>query len=113
MPNLRCPLPSRRAARTDPATTLFVVTSKTFTTLETLRNAQSAREWLAANLGGGPGGGAAFRRGHRQHRRSARVWHRARRRAADVGVGGWPVFALVSGGCVDRDPLRLGRWFDS
>jgi len=38
----------------DPATTLFIVTSKTFTTTETLRNAQAAREWLAASLGGGP-----------------------------------------------------------
>ncbi len=37
----------------DPAMTLFIVTSKTFTTIETLRNAQSAREWLAASLGGG------------------------------------------------------------
>jgi glucose-6-phosphate isomerase len=37
----------------DPATTLFIVTSKTFTTAETLRNAQTAREWLAASLGGG------------------------------------------------------------
>jgi glucose-6-phosphate isomerase len=37
----------------DPATTLFIVTSKSFTTTETLRNATSAREWLAAQLGGG------------------------------------------------------------
>lgn len=37
----------------DPATTLFIVASKTFTTTETLRNATSAREWLAAHLGGG------------------------------------------------------------
>jgi glucose-6-phosphate isomerase len=38
----------------DPAMTLFIVTSKTFTTIETLRNAQAARDWLAASLGGGP-----------------------------------------------------------
>ena len=37
----------------DPATTLFIVTSKTFTTVETLANAHSAREWLAKALGGG------------------------------------------------------------
>jgi glucose-6-phosphate isomerase len=36
----------------DPAETLFVVSSKTFTTLETLTNARSAREWLLAGLGG-------------------------------------------------------------
>lgn len=35
----------------DPATTLFVVASKTFSTLETLSNATSARRWLVAALG--------------------------------------------------------------
>ena len=36
----------------DPAETLFIISSKTFTTLETMTNAQSAREWLLAGLGG-------------------------------------------------------------
>ncbi len=36
----------------DPAETLFVVSSKTFTTLETMTNAQSARAWALAGLGG-------------------------------------------------------------
>jgi glucose-6-phosphate isomerase len=36
----------------DPAETLFVVSSKTFTTLETLTNARTARDWLLAGLGG-------------------------------------------------------------
>jgi len=35
----------------DPAETLFVVSSKTFTTLETLTNARSARAWLLQSLG--------------------------------------------------------------
>src|SRR5215475_5712549 len=35
----------------DPATTLFVVVSKTFATLETLTNASEARRWLLAGLG--------------------------------------------------------------
>jgi glucose-6-phosphate isomerase len=35
----------------DPAETLFVVASKTFTTLETMTNARSARAWLLAALG--------------------------------------------------------------
>ena len=39
----------------DPAETLFVVSSKTFTTLETLTNARSAREWLLDGLGGDAG----------------------------------------------------------
>ncbi|MHB8319324.1 MAG: glucose-6-phosphate isomerase [Acidimicrobiales bacterium] len=34
----------------DPATTLFVVCSKTFTTLETLTNARAAKEWLLESL---------------------------------------------------------------
>ena len=35
----------------DPRTTLFIVVSKTFTTQETMLNAQTARAWLRANLG--------------------------------------------------------------
>ncbi len=35
----------------DPATTLFIVASKTFSTLETLTNATAARRWLTAALG--------------------------------------------------------------
>jgi glucose-6-phosphate isomerase len=36
----------------DPAETLFIVSSKTFTTLETMTNARSARDWTLAGLGG-------------------------------------------------------------
>ncbi|HEX7278780.1 MAG TPA: glucose-6-phosphate isomerase [Solirubrobacterales bacterium] len=36
----------------DPAETLFVISSKTFTTLETMTNAHTAREWALAALGG-------------------------------------------------------------
>ncbi len=35
----------------DPAETLFIISSKTFTTLETLTNARSAREWCVNALG--------------------------------------------------------------
>ena len=35
----------------DPATTMFVISSKTFTTLETLTNARSARSWIVGHLG--------------------------------------------------------------
>ena len=38
----------------DPAATLFIVSSKTFTTQETMTNAQSARDWLLKGLGGNP-----------------------------------------------------------
>ena len=36
----------------DPAETLFIVSSKTFTTLETMTNAHTARDWALAGLGG-------------------------------------------------------------
>ncbi|MDI9848051.1 glucose-6-phosphate isomerase [Rhodoblastus sp. 17X3] len=38
-------------AALDPATTLFIVSSKTFTTQETMANAASARAWIASALG--------------------------------------------------------------
>jgi len=43
-----------KTADLDPAETLFVVSSKTFTTLETLTNAAAARDWLLSRLGAGP-----------------------------------------------------------
>jgi glucose-6-phosphate isomerase len=36
----------------DPSETLFIISSKTFTTLETMTNAHSARDWALAGLGG-------------------------------------------------------------
>jgi glucose-6-phosphate isomerase len=38
----------------DPAETLFIVSSKTFTTLETMTNAHTARAWALQGLGGDP-----------------------------------------------------------
>jgi glucose-6-phosphate isomerase len=46
------------------ATTLFIVASKTFTTQETMTNAQTARDWFASNCGGGDGGGEAAVQDH-------------------------------------------------
>jgi glucose-6-phosphate isomerase len=45
----------------DPASTLFIVASKTFSTLETLTNAGQARDWLLAGLGDGAGDDAVAR----------------------------------------------------
>src|SRR5699024_3385671 len=42
---------AQKTADLDPETTLFIVASKTFTTLETLTNARLAREWLWEGLG--------------------------------------------------------------
>jgi glucose-6-phosphate isomerase len=41
---------SEATADLDPAETLFVIASKTFTTLETLTNARAARDWMLASL---------------------------------------------------------------
>jgi glucose-6-phosphate isomerase len=38
----------------DPAETLFIISSKTFTTLETMTNAHTARDWSLLGLGGDP-----------------------------------------------------------
>ena len=38
----------------DPETTLFIVNSKSFTTSETLTNAESAMEWVECSLGENP-----------------------------------------------------------
>ncbi|NUP40391.1 MAG: glucose-6-phosphate isomerase [Streptomyces sp.] len=45
----------------DPAETLFIVASKTFTTIETITNATSARGWLLAGLGANAGEEAVAR----------------------------------------------------
>ncbi|NLV67546.1 MAG: glucose-6-phosphate isomerase, partial [Spirochaetes bacterium] len=37
--------------RTDPGETLFIVASKTFTTMETMTNAETARRWIVEHLG--------------------------------------------------------------
>ncbi|WP_132993326.1 glucose-6-phosphate isomerase [Gordonia zhaorongruii] len=42
---------TRTLADLDPATTMFIVSSKTFTTAETLTNARAARDWLTAAHG--------------------------------------------------------------
>jgi glucose-6-phosphate isomerase len=42
---------ARTLKRLDPETTLFIVASKTFTTQETLANAQTAKSWLVERLG--------------------------------------------------------------
>ena len=85
----------------DPAETLFIVSSKTFTTLETMTNAQTARAWLLAGLGGdekavakhfvavstNAAGGGEVRHRHGQH---VRVLGLGRRALLD-GLGHRPV----------------------
>ena len=72
----------------DPAETLFIVSSKTFTTLETMTNAHSARDWsLRGPRRRRQGGRQAFRRGLDQCRKSRRVRHRHRQHVRVLGLG--------------------------
>ena len=53
--------------------TLFIISSKTFTTQETMNNAQSARTWLLSQLGDESAVGEALRRGVDERRRRLKV----------------------------------------
>ncbi len=76
----------------DPAETLFVISSKTFTTLETMTNARTAREWLLAGLRRRGGGGRqALRRRLDQRRGGGEVRHRHREHVRLLGLGRRPL----------------------
>ena len=71
----------------DPAETLFIVSSKTFTTLETMTNAATAREWLLAGFGNDEGRRAPFRRRFDQCAGSRAIRHRHREYVRVLGLG--------------------------
>ena len=72
----------------DPAETLFIVSSKTFTTLETMTNAQSARDWLLKrSRRRRESRGEAFRRRLDQCRKGVRVRHRYGQHVRVLGLG--------------------------
>ena len=72
----------------DPAETLFIVSSKTFTTLETMTNAQSRSRLVAARPGRrSESGGQAFRGGLDECREGGRVRHRHRQHVRVLGLG--------------------------
>ena len=91
------------ARELDPARTLVLVASKTFTTLETMTNGHAARDWLAAALGRGcrasPLCGAFD-----QSERNGKIRHPRGARLRLQGLGGRPLLGLV----VDR-PFRGAR----
>ena len=73
----------------DPAETLFIVSSKTFTTLETMTNAHSARAWALAGLGGDEAvGRQALCGGVDQRRGGSEIRHRYRQHVRLLGLGG-------------------------
>ena len=89
----------------DPASTLFIVASKTFGTIETLTNARTARAWLveAARRGGGA---RTLRRRVDQRREGRRVRHRHREHVRLLGLGRRPLLGRLGDRAVADDPDR-------
>ena len=75
----------------DPAETLFIVSSKTFTTLETMTNAHTARDWALEGLKRRDRGRQTFRRRFHQRRGSHEVRHRHRQYVRLLGLGRRPL----------------------
>ena len=75
----------------DAEETLFIISSKTFGTLETLTNATSARSWLVERLGRRVGRREALRGGLHQRRESRGLWHRCRQYVRVLGLGRRPL----------------------
>jgi glucose-6-phosphate isomerase len=86
----------------DPAETLFIVSSKTFTTLETMANARSAKEWLLVALGDEAAVARHFRRGLNQRGRGASIWDRPGQHVWLLGLGRRPLLDGLRDRPLDR-----------
>ncbi len=75
----------------DPAETLFIVSSKTFTTLETMTNARTARAWTLGALGDERGDQPSFRRRLHERQRRVGVRHRRAQHVRILGLGRRPL----------------------
>ena len=104
----------------DPATTLFIVASKTFTTQETLTNATEARRWLLDGLGGDETAVAKhFVAVSTNAEKVADVRHRHREHVRLLGLGRRPLLLHLGHrpvahgrdrpGALPRDARRLPR----
>jgi glucose-6-phosphate isomerase len=76
----------------DPAETLFIVSSKTFTTLETMTNAHSARRWSLAGLGGDEKSVAKHFVAVSTNEGCDEIRHRYRQHFRLLGLGRRPLF---------------------
>ncbi len=77
----------------DPSETLFIVSSKTFTTLETMTNALCAREWLLAHFKGDAGSrGQTFCCGFHECEGGGQIRNRYRQYVRLLGLGRRPLF---------------------
>ena len=91
----------------NPAETLFIVSSKTFTTLETMTNAESARDWLLQGLRRRlQGRGQTLRRGLDQCGKSVCVRNRYREHVRLLGLGR----GTLLDGLGDRAVHHAGDW---
>ncbi len=79
----------------NPETSLFIVASKTFTTQETLTNAQTAKDWFLAAGERPRGRRQTFRRPFHQREGSHQIRHRQAKHVRILGLGRRAVFALV------------------
>ena len=93
----------------DPEETLFIVASKTFTTLETMTNARSARDWSLADAEGRCGRREALRRGVDQRRRGDQVRDRHREHVRVLGLGRRAVLVRLGDRPLADDRDRPGR----
>ncbi len=95
----------------DPAETLFIISSKTFTTLETMTNAHSARAWLLEDLGGDEKvDRQAFCRGVDERSRGVQVRHRYREHVRFLGLGWRALFDGFSHRSLDHAGHRAGEF---
>jgi len=76
----------------DPSETLFIISSKTFTTLETMTNAHTARDWALKGFGGDEKSVETLRRGLHQRIGSIQIRHRHRQHVWFLGLGRRAVF---------------------
>ena len=95
----------------DPASTLFIVSSKTFGTLETLTNARLCKAWLLDGLARPGREGRrrpALRRGLHGPRQGRRLRHRPRQRVRLLGLGRRPLLDGLRDRYVARGGHRAG-----
>ena len=93
----------------DPEETLFVISSKTFTTLETMTNARTAREWVLAGLGGDEAAVAKHFVAVSTNADGGRqVRHRRREHVRLLGVGGRPLLDGLGDRALDHAGDRPG-----
>ena len=92
----------------DPAETLFIVSSKTFTTLETMTNARTRARLGAAALGDDAADCQALRRRLDQRGRGGQVRHRYGQHVRLLGLGRRPLFDGLGHRPLDHDRHRAG-----